>query len=175
MNEDLRYPIGLEIEETPNEENRKLWIENIKQLPSRLKEAALELSDEQLSTPYRPGGWTVKQVVHHLADSHMNSFIRFKLALTETEPAIKPYEEALWAETLDVSDAPISASLAILEGLHARWAILLESLSSEEFERTFYHPGLQKALTLGESLRLYSWHSLHHTAHITSLRQRMSW
>ncbi|SFS42585.1 YfiT family bacillithiol transferase [Paenibacillus sp. 453mf] len=175
MNNDLRYPIGLEVEDTPNNDNRKIWMDNIKKLPARLQDAVADLSNEQLATPYRPEGWTINQVVHHVADSHMNSFIRFKLALTENEPAIRPYEETLWAETTDVSDVPISASLSIIEGLHSRWTALLESMSPEQYDRTFYHPGLQKSLTLGECLRLYSWHSLHHTAHITSLRERMNW
>lgn len=175
MNNDLRYPIGLEVEDPTTEENRRIWIDNIKKLPARLQDAISGLSEEQLATPYRPEGWTVHQVVHHVADSHMNSFIRFKLALTENEPAIKPYEESLWAETTDVSNVHINASLSILEGLHSRWAALLESMSAEQYDRTFYHPGLQKTLTLGECVRLYSWHSLHHTAHITSLRERMNW
>lgn len=175
MNNDLRYPIGLEVEDTPNNDNRRIWMDNIKKLPARLQDAVADLSNEQLATPYRPEGWTIHQVVHHVADSHMNSFIRFKLALTENEPAIRPYEETLWAETTDVSDVPISASLSIIEGLHSRWTALLESMSPEQYDRTFYHPGLQKSLTLGECLRLYSWHSLHHTAHITSLRERMNW
>ncbi|MCM3127444.1 YfiT family bacillithiol transferase [Paenibacillus provencensis] len=175
MNNDLRYPIGLEVEDTPNNDNRRIWMDNIKKHPARLQDAVADLSNEQLATPYRPEGWTINQVVHHVADSHMNSFIRFKLALTENEPAIRPYEETLWAETTDVSDVPISASLSIIEGLHSRWTALLESMSPEQYDRTFYHPGLQKSLTLGECLRLYSWHSLHHTAHITSLRERMNW
>lgn len=175
MNNDLRYPIGLEVEDTPNNDNRRIWMDNIKKLPARLQDAVADLSNEQLATPYRPEGWTINQVVHHVADSHMNSFIRFKLALTENKPAIRPYEETLWAETTDVSDVPISASLSIIEGLHSRWTALLESMSPEQYDRTFYHPGLQKSLTLGECLRLYSWHSLHHTAHITSLRERMNW
>lgn len=175
MNNDLRYPIGLEVEDPPTEENRRIWIDNIRMLPARLQEAVSGLSDEQLATPYRPEGWTVHQVVHHVADSHMNSYIRFKLALTENEPVIKPYEESLWAETTDVSNVQINASLSILEGLHSRWTALLESMSAEQYDSTFYHPGLQKKLTLGECARLYSWHSLHHTAHITSLRERMNW
>nr|WP_249435767.1 putative metal-dependent hydrolase [Paenibacillus sp. Marseille-Q4541] len=173
--EDLRYPIGQEKLDPVNDANLKEWIQNINLLPQKLKEAVNNLSEEQLNTPYRPDGWNVRQVVHHVADSHMNCFIRFKLALTENNPTIRPYEETLWAELPDAKSEPIDSSLNIIEGLHTRWIILLNSLMPEDFNRTFYHPGSQKTLTLGECVRLYSWHSLHHTSHITSLRERMNW
>ena len=172
---ELQYPIGQEEDKPVTEENLKEWIKNLEELPLKLKEAVADLSDEQLNTPYRPNGWSVKQVVHHVADSHMNSFIRCKLALTESNPTITPYEETLWADMPDANLMPIAPSLHIIEGLHTRWATLLHSLSPEDYQRTFYHPGSQKTITLGEFARLYSWHSLHHTAHITSLRGRMNW
>lgn len=172
---ELQYPIGQEEDKPITEENIKEWIKNLEELPQKLKEAVADLSDEQLDTSYRPDGWSIRQVVHHVADSHMNSFIRFKLALTENNPTITPYEETLWAELPDASLMPVTPSLHIIEGLHARWTALLHSLSLEDYQRTFYHPGSQKTLTLGECARHYSWHSLHHTAHITSLRGRMNW
>lgn len=172
---ELQYPIGQEEDMPVTEDNLKEWIKNLVELPQKLKEAVAGLSDEQLNTPYRPDGWSVKQVVHHVADSHMNSYIRCRLALTEQNPTITPYEETLWAELSDASLMPVAPSLQILEGLHARWTSLLHSLSLEDYQRTFYHPGTQKTLTIGECVRLYSWHSLHHTAHITSLRGRMNW
>lgn len=173
--EELRYPIGQEKNEPVNEDNIKEWIQHLELLPQKLKEAVADLTDEQLNTSYRPDGWSVRQVVHHVADSHMNSFIRFKLALTENNPTISPYEESLWAELPDAQFMPITPSLHVIEGLHTRWTILLHSLTPEDYQRTFYHPGSQKTLTLGECTRLYSWHSLHHTAQITSLRERMKW
>lgn len=172
---ELQYPIGQEEDMPVTEDNLKEWIKNLVELPQKLKEAVAGLSDEQLNTPYRPDGWSVKQVVHHVADSHMNSYIRCRLALTEQNPTITPYEETLWAELSDANLMPVAPSLQILEGLHARWTSLLHSLSLEDYQRTFYHPGTQKTLTIGECVRLYSWHSLHHTAHITSLRGRMNW
>lgn len=173
--EELQYPIGKEENKPVNANHLKEWIKNLEELPQKLKEAVADLSDEQLDTPYRPDGWSVRQVVHHVADSHMNSFIRCKLALTENNPTITPYEETLWAILPDANLMQVNPSLHIIEGLHARWTTLLYSLTFEDYERTFYHPGSQKTLTLGECVRLYSWHSLHHTAHITSLRERMKW
>lgn len=173
--EELQYPIGKEENKPVNATHLKEWIKNLEELPQKLKEAVADLSEEQLDTPYRPDGWSVRQVVHHVADSHMNSFIRCKLALTENNPTITPYEETLWAILPDASLMRVTPSLHIIEGLHARWTTLLLSLTPEDYQRTFYHPGSQKTLTLGESARLYSWHSLHHTAHITSLRERMKW
>jgi len=124
------------------------------------------LSEVQLDTAYRPGGWTVRQVVHHCADSHMNSFIRFKLALTEENPTIKPYHEDKWAEMADAKNLPIEPSLKILEGLHDRWAILIKSLSDQDLQKTFYHPANQKTITLATTIALYAWHSRHHLEHV---------
>jgi DinB superfamily len=137
--------------------------------------AAIAGRDEaQLDTPYRDGGWTVRQVVHHVPESHMNAYIRFKLALTENEPTVKPYNEAAWAETADVSETPIDVSLALLDNLHKRWVILLQSLSDADFAKQFRHPDLG-LVTLEKNLALYAWHGKHHVAHITSLRERMQW
>ena len=131
-------------------------------------------ADSQLDTPYRDGGWTIRQVVHHLADSHANSYVRFKLALTEQWPTIKPYDEAAWAELADSRKLPVEPSLQMIAGLHARWVALLESLSEEDFQRGFTHPERGR-MTLATNLALYAWHSRHHTAHISGLRARMGW
>ncbi|MGG2092116.1 YfiT family bacillithiol transferase [Bacillus sp. S13(2024)] len=171
---DLRYPIGqFTYEGNPTRDLIENWIKEIENLPAKLKEAIKDLQDEQLNTSYRPGGWTVRQVVHHIADSHMNSYIRFKLALTENNPTIKPYMEEKWAELPD-SQLPIDVSLALLESLHMRWVTLLRSMKSNDFEKTFHHPesGSSK---LGVTIGLYAWHGRHHTAHITSLRDRLGW
>ena len=173
--QDLRYPVGRCPSKpvlTPDE--RREGIDAIAQTPARLKSAIAGLSPEQLDTPYRPGGWTVRQVIHHLPDSHMNSYVRFKLALTEDVPTIKPYAEDLWAKLEDVRKTPIEVSLALLENLHERWVILLRSLSDQDFARKFRHPEIGE-LTLGLNLGLYAWHGKHHVAHITSLRERMGW
>ena len=171
----LRYPIGkfsMEGEITP--ERRREWIEQIAAAPSQLRAALSGLSDEQLATPYRPGGWTLRQLAHHVPDSHMNSYVRYRLALTEEEPVIKPYEEARWAELDDARTAPIELSLALLDSLHARWVLLLRSLSDAEWKRTFRHPELG-LMTLEKNLALYAWHGRHHVAHVTGLRERMGW
>ncbi|XEC96584.1 YfiT family bacillithiol transferase [Paenibacillus tarimensis] len=176
MNENLKYPIGIfSCPKEISEHQRKEWIREIEETPGSLKQAINGLSEEQLNTPYREGGWTVKQVVHHLADSHMNSCIRFKLALTEDNPTIKPYREELWAELTDSTGMDISVSLTLLESLHHRWVVLLESLSASDYERTFYHPESNEIVRLDRNLGLYAWHGKHHIAHITSLRERMGW
>jgi hypothetical protein len=132
------------------------------------------LNEQQLNTPYREGGWTVRQVVHHVPESHMNAYIRFKLALTETDPTVKPYDEAAWAETADVRETPIEVSLALVENLHARWVILLRSMSDADFKKQFVHPD-NGVVSLEKNLALYAWHGKHHVAHITSLRERKQW
>ena len=175
MAEDLRYPIGAftlprEVERT----QREVYIDDLSQLPMRLRNAVETLSDAQLDTPYRPGGWRVRQVVHHLPDSHLNSYTRFKLALTEDNPTIRPYEEAKWAELGD-SDAPVEVSLALLDALHQRWVILLRTLAERDWQRTFNHPESSETLTLAQSLAQYAWHGEHHLAQITSLREREGW
>jgi uncharacterized damage-inducible protein DinB len=173
---DLRYPIGkFEHEGDITAAKRSAWIADIRELPAKLAQAVAGLSEEQLDTPYRDGGWTVRQVVHHVADSHMNSFTRFKLALTEDNPTIKPYEEALWAELGDGKSCPVAPSLALVEALHLRWTALLESMGEADFARTFYHPGSRETVRLDRALGQYSWHGRHHVAHITTLRDRMGW
>jgi hypothetical protein len=174
-NMDLRYPIGpFHWEGASSNEQRNRFIGQIDETPARFRAAVQGLSAEQLDTPYRPGGWTVRQVVHHVADSHFNSFSRCKLALTENEPTIKAYDEALWAELADTKEAPIDLSLSLLESLHPRWVILLRSLTPEAFARTFRHPE-RGLMTLDNNTALYAWHGRHHAAHITSLRERMNW
>jgi uncharacterized damage-inducible protein DinB len=173
--QDVRFPIGdfvLDPLITPGK--RKAWIEQIEQAPSRLRAALVSLSEDQIDTRYREGGWTLRQVVHHLTDAQMNGFIRFKLALTEDRPEIKTYEETLWAETVDGRDAPVDFSLNLLEALHARWIILLKSLPESGFAHTFRHPQ-RGELTIDAALQLYAWHGVHHTAHITELRERKGW
>lgn len=172
---DLRYPIGqFDMRREPTEGEREVFIERIAEAPARLRDAVRGLSQEQLDTPYRERGWTVRQVVHHLPDSHLNAYTRFKLALTEDEPTIKPYDEARWAELDDARTAPTDVSLDLLDALHERWVRLLRSLSTEDFERAFRHPDLG-VVSLNKTSGLYAWHGRHHTAQITSLRERMKW
>lgn len=172
--QDLRYPVGRFLAPAAGTgEVRAAHIETLRRLPERLRAAVSGLDDAQLDTPYREGGWTVRQVVHHVADSHINSFIRFKLALTEDWPTIKPYDEAAWARLPDCR-MPVDVSLAFIATLHSRWVALLESLSEQDFERGFNHPERGR-MTLATNLALYDWHSRHHTAHITTLRQRQGW
>jgi DinB superfamily len=172
---DPRYPIGkFHFEGPPSQDQRAKLVADIEQTPAAMRAAIAGLSPEQLDTPYRDGGWTVRQVVHHVPDSHMNAYVRFKLALTEEEPTIKPYAEDRWAELADTQSTPIEVSLALLESLHTRWVDLLRSLHSEDWKRTFRHPELGLVL-LEKNLALYSWHGKHHVAHITELRKRMSW
>jgi len=172
---DARYPVGKYEEPakvTP--ELRARAIQEIAATPEKLRAAVKGLNDTQLDTPYREGGWTVRQVVHHVADSHMNSYVRFRLALTETEPTIKPYEESAWAKLEDAAHAPIELSLRLLEPLHERWVRLLRSMKPEEFSRSFRHPE-NGARTIDWMLFLYEWHGKHHTAHITELRKQKGW
>lgn len=172
---DLRYPIGRARMETRLEEGRRReLIDQIEETPARLRAAVAGLTPEQLDTPYRPGGWTVRQLVHHVPDSHLNAYVRFKLALTEQEPAIKTYDEALWAELPDTRAVPVEVSLALLENLHRRWVALLRSLGAAELEKTLRHPD-HGLLNLNQLLGLYAWHGRHHTAHVTALRERMGW
>jgi hypothetical protein len=172
--EDLRYPVGHFTSPVGNNaEARAESIETLRLLPQRLRAAVAGLDDVQLDTPYREGGWTVRQVVHHVADSHANAYIRFKLALTEDWPTIKPYDEAAWANLAD-SGLAIEDSLAMVEALHGRWVALLETFNEEEFQRGYNHPELG-GQSLSTALALYDWHSRHHTAHITTLRARQGW
>lgn len=173
--EALKYPVGrYQAPPKISAEQRAAWIEEMANLPHNLSKAAEGLIDAQLDTPYRPGGWTVRQVVHHLPDSHMNSYTRFRLALTETVPLIKPYDEAAWAELSDAKTAPIAPSLALLDALHFRLVLLLKSLADVDFARTFRHPELGER-RLDWTLGLYAWHSRHHVAHINNLRVRQGW
>ncbi len=172
---DLRYPVGkFRFPETITREERSKFVEQIAEAPLRLRSAVTGLGDSQLDTPYRPGGWTVRQVVHHVPDSHLNSYTRFRLALTEDEPTIKPYHEDLWAELPDARTAPVEVSLRLLECLHSRWVGLLRSLSDEQWKRTFRHPDLG-LISLEQNAALYAWHGRHHVAHIANLRERMGW
>jgi hypothetical protein len=168
---DLRYPIGkFQMDAAVTDEKRSVWIEAIAACPASMREALAGLTPAQVDTAYRPGGWTVRQVVHHVPDSHMNAYVRFKFALTEQEPAIKSYAEDRWAQLAD-SSGPVEVSLALLEALHRRWVLLLRSLAKGDWERTLRHPELG-VMTLDHLLAMYAWHGRHHVAHITSLRHR---
>ena len=172
---DPRYPIG--DYQPPKEVTpamRQRAIDDIAALPAQFRAAIKGLNDAQLDTPYREGGWTVRQVVHHVPDSHMNAYVRWKLALTEDQPTIKPYEEARWAELADTKSTPLDVSLALLDSLHDRWVRLLRSVKDSDFARTFRHPD-HGVRTLDWMLFLYQWHGKHHTAHITQLRKQRGW
>jgi uncharacterized damage-inducible protein DinB len=172
---DLRYPISKFHFDGPlTEEQKQKSLDDIASAPANLRKAVKGLSEAQLGTPYRPDGWTVRQVVHHVPDSHMNAYIRFKLALTEDEPTIKPYAEDRWAKLADTKSTPTEVSLTMLESLHDRWVRLLRSLGPEDWKRTFRHPEMG-AMTLEKTLALYAWHGRHHVAHVTALRERSGW
>lgn len=172
---DLRYPVGkFQPEPELSDVTRQTLIRQIGEAPTKLREAVKGLTEEQLDTPYRPGGWTVRQVVHHVPDSHMNAYIRFKLGMTEQSPPVKPYKENLWAEFVDAKSSPIEPSLTLLESLHQRWTVFLRSMATADFSRTVNHPE-NGIMTLDRILQLYAWHGRHHVAHITSLRERMNW
>jgi len=172
---DLRFPIGKFRADAPiAASDYPLLIGQIAETPGALRSAVAGLSRDQIETPYRPGGWTVKQVVHHLPDSHLNAYTRFKLALTEDEPTIKAYDEAKWAELPDSQRVPIDVSLDLLESLHLRWVVLLRGLDGADFQRGLRHPE-RGLMTLAQLLALYAWHGRHHVAHITSLREREGW
>ena len=172
---DLRYPVGpFEFAGTLSDEQRQDLIGQIAAAPAKMRAAVAGLSDEQLNTPYRPEGWTVRQVVHHVPDSHLNSYIRFKLALTEEHPTIKAYDENVWANLDDARSAPINVSLDLLEALHLRWVLFLRSLKGGDFQRTFNHSEIG-SVSVDKNIALYAWHGRHHVAHITSLRERMGW
>ena len=168
---DLSYPIG---RFQPGTQNRKLILLDIADTPGRLRDAVEGLTENQLDTPYRPGGWTVRQVVHHLADSHMHSYIRTRFALTQNEPTIMPYDENVWAALNDAKSGPLESSLLLLEGLHTRWVQLLGSMTEADWKRKFNHPE-RGVLPLDINTAIYAWHGRHHTAHITELRRREGW
>jgi uncharacterized damage-inducible protein DinB len=172
---DARYPIGKFSYNGNLTENQKgTFLNEIAQAPARLRAAVKGLTEAQLDTPYRPGGWTVRQVVHHVPDSHLNAYVRFKLALTEDAPTIKPYAEDRWAKLADTKATPVEVSLTLLDSLHDRWVRLLRALTTEEWKRTFRHPDLGP-MTLEKTLALYAWHGRHHVAHVTALREREGW
>jgi hypothetical protein len=172
---DLRYPIGkFAFAGPPDEQQRQTWIDDIARAPAALRAALRGLTPPQIETPYRDGGWTIRQVTHHVPESHMNAYIRFKLALTEEAPTIKPYLEDRWATLPDVQSTPLEVSLALLDSLHDRWVRLLRSLAPSDWKRTFHHPELG-TMALERNLALYSWHGRHHVAHIVELRKRMGW
>jgi hypothetical protein len=172
---DLQYPIGkFQWEGVISDAQREQLINQIEQAPAQLRQAVAGLTEEQVDTPYRPGSWTVRQVVHHLPDSHMNAYVRFRLALTEDEPTIKPFAQERWAALEDARTAPPELSLSLLESLHRRWVLLLRSLRPADFARTFRHPEVG-VMTLDKYLGMAAWHGRHHIAHITSLRDRMGW
>jgi uncharacterized damage-inducible protein DinB len=173
--EDIRYPVGRFVQDRePTAEKRAAWIRDIADMPAALSKAIDGLSQDQLDHPYRDGGWTPRQIVHHLADSHMNAFVRFKLALTEPAPQIKPYDQDAWARLPDVLKADPASSLAIIKGLHERFVVLLSSLGAKDFDTTFLHPE-NGPMTLDRTLQTYAWHSRHHVAQIAALRERMGW
>jgi uncharacterized damage-inducible protein DinB len=173
---DPRYPVGkFDRSTTPHTAGeRSTFIDQIAATPSRMREAVAGLTESQLDTPYRDGGWTVRQVVHHVPDSHMNAYTRVKLALTEEQPTIKPYDEAAWAKLNDVRDTPIETSLVLLETLHQRWDTILRTMTDADFERTLMHPDMG-VMTLDAVIAMYAWHGRHHVGHITSLRSRSGW
>lgn len=178
--EDLRYPIGKEEQQKEfaaayNELLKAQLLIDIKMLPSNLEFAIQNLDAAQLDTPYRKGGWTVKQLIHHVADSHINAYTRFKLGLTEDNPIIKPYNQDAWAALPDTGELPVNVSLTLLHALHVRWYTLLQDLNENQWQRTIYHPERKVSITLWSLLKSYAWHSRHHTAQITNLRKRMNW
>lgn len=173
---DLRYPIGkFRLEAAVTDRRREDWIAEIAAAPNQVRAAIAGLAPWQLDTPYRPEGWTVRQVVHHLPDSHLNAYTRFKLALTEETPTIKPYEEARWAELPDGRTGPPEVSLMLLDALHARWVYLLRAMAPNDYRRAFLHPEQGRTIGLDWVLGMYAWHGRHHVAHITSLRAREGW
>jgi uncharacterized damage-inducible protein DinB len=172
----LKYPIGkFVMPKTNTKSQRSAWINAIKVLPLSLRNEIATWSAEQFNTPYREGGWTVKQLIHHIADSHMNSIIRFKLGLTEDNPTIKPYDQDKWVDLADVKELDASVSLGIIDGVHLRLVCLLNNMTDADFKKTIFHPEMKKSLSLGNLLALYGWHSAHHLAHITELKKRNNW
>lgn len=175
MTSDLSFPVGrFQRPESPTDADRAASIDVLAQLPKNFRAAVAGLTDEQLDTPYRPGGWTVRQVVHHVPDSHMNALIRLKLGLTEDNPTIKPYDQTAWAKLEDARSTPIETSLSILDGVHDRMVRVLRSMKPADFSRMIQHPE-NGPMRLDDVLAMYAWHSRHHTAHVTGLRERMGW
>jgi uncharacterized damage-inducible protein DinB len=176
VSEDLRYPIGpFVLPDAVTDADRAGMLEQVAAAPALLRSAVDGLSDAQLDTPYRPEGWTVRQVVHHVPDSHLGAYTRFKLALTEPVPVIKPYQEARWAELPDTAGTPVETSLRLLELLHQRWLVLLRAMDGPAWARGYFHPERGRVLRLDQTLALYAWHGRHHAAHVTRLRERRGW
>ncbi|HUR11794.1 MAG TPA: putative metal-dependent hydrolase [Flavitalea sp.] len=175
ITENLRYPIGKYESQPYSEELKQVWINDIRFLPQTIENAISNLDESQLLTQYREDGWTLKQVVHHVADSHINAYCRFKLGLTEDNPVIRTYEEKLWAELPDTHACPVNISTTLLFALHARWTALLTNMNQDDFLRTVYHPEHKKNLTLWHLTGMYAWHGKHHVAHIDGLRDRNGW
>ena len=174
--EKLKYPIGKFDQPTViTKDILNKWISEISTFPERLSKKVLDLTEEQLDTPYRPEGWTIRQVVHHCADSHMNSFTRLKLTLTEYQPTIKPYFEERWAELPDAKNMPVQSSLKMIEGIHERWVVLLNNLTDNQLGREFIHPEHGKTFRIDENIGGYAWHCNHHLAHITETKKRYNW
>lgn len=174
--EQLRYPIGkAQIPEVVETSHIQTWIAEIEALPTQMLEATQGLSEEQLDTPYRPGGWTLRQVIHHVPDSHINSYVRFKWTLTEDNPTIKAYNETAWARLPEAQDGPINLSLHLLKALHQRWVLMLKNLSADDLKRTFVHPESGDTIPLDELIGHYAWHGRHHLHHILSLKKRRNW
>jgi len=172
----LKYPIGnYSIPETVSEDKKLACISSIKKLPYDLEKSLSGLSQEQVDTPYRPEGWTVRQLIHHIADSHMNAFTRFKLGMTEDKPTIRPYDQEAWCNMSDAGNLEPSASIDIIRGIHRRWAHVLESMTAEDYQRTIFHPEMKKEISLLQLLTMYGWHSDHHLAHVTGLIERNNW
>jgi len=175
MTTDLRYPIGKYEPQPFGHKQKEAWLHDIKFLPQLVENSILNLDKGQIHTPYREGGWTVQQLIHHIADSHINAYCRFRLGLTENNPTIRPYEEKLWAELDDVKDLPVNISITLLYALHTRWYETLKNLQDEVWQRTVVHPEHGKVMTLWYLLGMYSWHGRHHVGHITALRERNHW
>ncbi len=171
----IRYPIGTYVEQPYSEIQFKEWLLDIRFLPNHLENSVSNLDEFQLNTAYRDGGWTIQQIVHHLADSHMNAFIRTKLALTENNPTIKPYDQNLWAVTPEIYSLPVNVSFTFLHALHIRWHELLKAMNMAQLERTIHHPEYNRQMTVWNILGLYAWHSKHHVAQINALKKRMDW
>lgn len=175
MSNDPRYPIGKYEPQSYSELQKQAWLLDLQLLPEALANATSNLDETQLNTPYRDGGWTVRQLVHHVADSHMNAYMRFKLGLTEDKPTIKPYEEQEWALLADIQEIPINVSLSLLNALHIRWVATIKNLTDEQWNRLVVHPAANREMSLWFLLGLYAWHGKHHVAHVTTLRENKQW
>jgi uncharacterized damage-inducible protein DinB len=175
MTEDIRYPTGKFLQQPFSQKQKEEWLLDIKFLPAELELAVQDLDEYQLHTEYREGGWTVHQLVHHIADSHMNAYMRIKLGLTEDNPAIKPYDQDAWAQLNDTKTLPINVSLTLLHALHQRFYAMIKDLGDDDWERTVFHPEHKKKISVWELLGIYAWHGKHHVAHIKNLRERMGW